>query len=89
MGPYPGAQADLLGVLWADAKCLPVPGEPGDAHEDDFVLLADAFVTGWHAAATLAGTEAGDTAAVFGSGAIGLLSAYLALLLGARVAWTG
>ncbi|MCW3838490.1 alcohol dehydrogenase catalytic domain-containing protein [Micromonospora yasonensis] len=87
MGPYPGAQADLLRVPWADANCVRVPGEPGDAHEDDFVLLADAFVTGWHAAATLAGIEAGDTAAVFGAGAIGLLSAYSALLLGARVVY--
>ncbi|MET8367719.1 alcohol dehydrogenase catalytic domain-containing protein [Micromonospora sp. NPDC005194] len=64
MGPYRGAQADLLRVPWADANCVPVPGEPGDAHEDDFVLLADAFVTGWHAAATLAGVQAGDTVAV-------------------------
>ncbi|MFE9657806.1 alcohol dehydrogenase catalytic domain-containing protein [Micromonospora sp. NPDC006431] len=87
MGPYPGAQADLLRVPWADANCVPMPGDPGDAHEDDFVLLADAFVTGWHAAATLAGIEAGDTAAVFGAGAIGLLSAYSALLLGARVVY--
>ncbi|MEK8106965.1 hypothetical protein NKG94_20815 [Micromonospora sp. M12] len=61
-----------------------LPGEPGDAYEDDFVLLADAFVTGWHAAATLAGVEAGDTVAVFGAGTIGLLGAYSALLRGAR-----
>ncbi|MEU7920927.1 alcohol dehydrogenase catalytic domain-containing protein [Micromonospora zamorensis] len=87
MGPYRGAQADLLRVPWADANCVPVPGEPGDAYEDDFVLLADAFVTGWHAAATLAGVEPGDTVAVFGAGAIGLLSAYSALLRGARVVY--
>ncbi|MDG4780232.1 alcohol dehydrogenase catalytic domain-containing protein [Micromonospora sp. WMMD961] len=84
MGPYRGAQADLLRVPWADANCVPVPGEPGDAYEDDFVLLADAFVTGWHAAATLAAVEAGDTVAVFGAGTIGLLGAYSALLRGAR-----
>ncbi|MFI6271948.1 alcohol dehydrogenase catalytic domain-containing protein [Micromonospora zamorensis] len=87
MGPYRGAQADLLRVPWADANCVPVPGEPGDAYEDDFVLLADAFVTGWHAAATLAGVEPGDTVAVFGAGTIGLLSAYSALLRGARVVY--
>ncbi|WCN83395.1 glutathione-independent formaldehyde dehydrogenase [Micromonospora sp. LH3U1] len=87
MGPYRGAQADLLRVPWADANCVPLPGEPGDAYEDDFVLLADAFVTGWHAAATLAGVEPGDTVAVFGAGAIGLLGAYSALLRGARIVY--
>ena len=49
MGPYRGAQAELLRVPFADANCIPVPGDPGDDREDDFVLLADAFVTGWHA----------------------------------------
>ena len=49
MGPYRGAQAELLRVPFADANCIPVPGEPGDEREDDLVLLADAFVTGWHA----------------------------------------
>ncbi|MFJ6199931.1 glutathione-independent formaldehyde dehydrogenase [Micromonospora sp. NPDC092111] len=88
MGPYPGAQAELLRVPWADTNCLPVPGEPGDAYEDDFVLLADAFVTGWHAAATLADVRAGDTVAVFGAGSIGLLAAYSASLLGARVVYS-
>ncbi|MGC5286393.1 alcohol dehydrogenase catalytic domain-containing protein [Micromonospora sp. DT231] len=87
MGPYRGAQADLLRVPWADANCVPLPGEPGDGYEDDFVLLADAFVTGWHAAATLAGVEPGDTVAVFGAGTIGLLGAYAALLRGARVVY--
>ncbi|MBM0274394.1 alcohol dehydrogenase catalytic domain-containing protein [Micromonospora tarensis] len=88
MGPYRGAQAELLRVPWADANCVAVPGEPGDAHEDDFVLLADAFVTGWHAAATLAEVEPGDTVAVFGAGTIGLLGAYSALLRGARVVYS-
>jgi glutathione-independent formaldehyde dehydrogenase len=87
MGPYRGAQADLLRVPWADANCVCLPGEPGDAHEDDFVLLADAFVTGWHAAATLAGIQPGDTVTVFGAGTIGLLSAYAALLRGARAVY--
>ncbi|MEV4119820.1 glutathione-independent formaldehyde dehydrogenase [Micromonospora sp. NPDC049645] len=87
MGPYRGAQADLLRVPWADANCVPVPGEPGDGYEDDFVLLADAFVTGWHAAATLAEVGPGDTVAVFGAGTIGLLGTYSALLRGARVVY--
>jgi glutathione-independent formaldehyde dehydrogenase len=81
MGPYRGAQAELLRVPYADANCILVPGEPGDELEDDLVLLADAFVTGWHAT-VLAGVFAGSTVAVFGAGTIGLLSAYSALLKG-------
>ncbi|MFI5063971.1 MAG: alcohol dehydrogenase catalytic domain-containing protein [Streptosporangiales bacterium] len=30
MGPYRGAQAELLRVPFADANCVRVPGEPGD-----------------------------------------------------------
>jgi threonine dehydrogenase-like Zn-dependent dehydrogenase len=82
MGPYRGAQAELLRVPFADANCIPVPGNPSDDREDDFVLLADAFVTGWHAT-ELAAVRAGCTVAVFGAGAIGLLAAYSALLKGA------
>ena len=82
MGPYRGAQAELLRVPYADANCIPVPGEPGDRHEDDFVLLADAFVSGWHAT-HLASVCAGDTVAVFGAGAVGMLAAYSAVLKGA------
>jgi glutathione-independent formaldehyde dehydrogenase len=82
MGPYRGAQAELLRVPFADANCIPVPGEPGDELEDDLVLLADAFVTGWHAT-ELAQVGAGATVAVFGAGTIGLLAAYSSLLKGA------
>ena len=82
MGPYRGAQAGLLRVPFADANCVPLPGEPGDEREDDFLMLADAFVTGWHA------TELGQvtptsTVAVFGAGAVGLLAAHSALIKGA------
>jgi glutathione-independent formaldehyde dehydrogenase len=82
MGAYRGAQAELLRVPFADANCVPVPGEPGDDLEDDFVLLADAFVTGWHAT-ELARVFAGSTVAVFGAGTVGLLAAYSSLLKGA------
>lgn len=82
MGPYRGAQAELLRVPFADANCIPVPGEAGDDLEDDLVLLADAFVTGWHAT-ELAQVTPGSTVAVFGAGAIGLLTAYSAYLKGA------
>jgi glutathione-independent formaldehyde dehydrogenase len=82
MGPYRGAQAELLRVPFAYANAIAVPGEPLDDREDDFVLLADAFVTGWHAT-ELAQVSPGGTVAVFGAGAIGLLAAYAALLRGA------
>jgi glutathione-independent formaldehyde dehydrogenase len=82
MGGYRGAQAELLRVPFADANCIPVPGEPNDRLEDDFAMLPDAFVTGWHAT-ELARVRAGATVAVFGAGAVGLLAAYSALLKGA------
>jgi glutathione-independent formaldehyde dehydrogenase len=82
MGTYRGAQAELLRVPFADANCVRVPGSPLDELEDDFVLLADAFVTGWHAT-ELAFMRPGSTVAVFGAGTIGLLAAYSALLRGA------
>ncbi|HWC87597.1 MAG TPA: glutathione-independent formaldehyde dehydrogenase [Solirubrobacteraceae bacterium] len=82
MGAYRGAQAEYLRVPYADANCVKVPGEPGDEREDDFVLLADAFVTGWHAC-QLAAVQPASTVAVFGAGTIGLLAAYSALLRGA------
>src|SRR5215204_1058818 len=40
MGPYRGAQAELLRVPFADVNCVKLPGEPHDEFEDDFVLLA-------------------------------------------------
>ena len=82
MGPFRGSQAELVRVPFADANCVVLPGAPGDEHEDDFVLIADAWVTGWHAT-ELAGVRAADTVAVFGAGAVGLLAAYSALLRGA------
>jgi glutathione-independent formaldehyde dehydrogenase len=82
MGGYRGAQAELLRVPFADANCVSLPGEPGDEREDDFVLLADAFVTGWHAT-ELAAVQPGATVAVFGAGAVGLLAAYSSRLRGA------
>jgi glutathione-independent formaldehyde dehydrogenase len=81
-GGYQGAQAQFLRVPLADANCLKLPGEPGDAWEDDFVLLADAFTTGYHATAVI-DVGPGDTVAIFGAGAIGLLAAYSCRLRGA------
>jgi glutathione-independent formaldehyde dehydrogenase len=81
-GEYQGAQTELLRVPFADANCLKLPGEPGDAWEDDFVLLADAFPTGYHATGLIEVAPA-DTVVIFGAGAVGLLAAYSARLRGA------
>lgn len=81
-GGYQGAQTELLRVPFADANCLKLPGEPGDDWEDDFVLLADCFTTGYHAAAII-DIGPGDTVAIFGAGGVGLMAAYSARLRGA------
>jgi glutathione-independent formaldehyde dehydrogenase len=83
LGPYRGAQAEYLLVPFADRNCVPVPGLPEDAWEDDFVLLADVFPTGWYAN-ELAGVAPGSTVAVFGAGPVGLMAAYSATLRGAE-----
>src|SRR6059058_6445689 len=78
MGSYRGTQTELVRVPFADANCLRLPGEPGDEWEQDFVLLADAFPSGYHAT-ELAQVSTGDSVAIFGAGAVGLLAAYSAL----------
>ena len=82
MGGYTGAQTEFLRVPLADANCLRLPGEPGDRWEDDFVLLADALPTAFHAT-ELAGVRSGDIVAIYGAGAIGLLAVTCAFMRGA------
>ena len=64
MGPYRGGQAEYLRVPFADFNCLKLP--PGQEHEDDFVLLADIFPTGYHGC-ELAEVSVGESVAVFGA----------------------
>ncbi len=80
MGPYPGGQAEYLRVPYADFNALKLP--QGTEHEDDFVLLADMFPTGYHGT-ELARVAPGETVAVFGAGSVGAMAAYSALLRGA------
>jgi glutathione-independent formaldehyde dehydrogenase len=82
LGPFPGGQAELIRVPFADYNCLKLPGTPGDEFEDDFVLLADIFPTGWHATEQ-AHVLPGDTVAIFGAGPVGLLAALSAKIKGA------
>jgi glutathione-independent formaldehyde dehydrogenase len=80
MGPYRGGQAEYLRVPFADFNCLKLP--PGQEHEDDFILLADIFPTGYHGC-ELAQVSPGESVAVYGAGPVGLMAAYSALLRGA------
>jgi glutathione-independent formaldehyde dehydrogenase len=82
MGGYTGAQTELLRVPFGDANCLRLPGEPGDSWEDDFVLLADALPTAFHAT-ELTRVREGDIVAIYGAGAIGLLTTMCAYMRGA------
>lgn len=80
MGPYPGGQAEYLRVPFADFNALKLP--EGEEHEDDFILLADVFPTGYHAT-ELAQVSPGETVAIYGAGPVGLMAAYSAHLRGA------
>jgi glutathione-independent formaldehyde dehydrogenase len=82
MGGYTGAQTSKLLVPFADENCLRLPGEPHDKWEDDFVLLADALPTAYHAT-ELAHVSPGDIVVIYGAGAIGLLTAMCAFQRGA------
>lgn len=75
MGPYAGGQAELLRVPYGDFNCLVLP-ENAQAKEDDYVMLADIFPTGYHAM-ELAGVEPGDSV-IYGAGPVGLMAAYSA-----------
>ena len=83
MGGYTGAQTKLLRVPFGDANCLRLPGEPGDRWEHDFVLLADALPTAFHAT-QLVDIHLGDIVVIYGAGAIGLLTLMCAFVRGAR-----
>ncbi len=87
MGPFQGAQAEYLRVPYGDFNCLKLPGTPGDQWEDDFILLADVFPTGYHAT-ELAQVRPGETVAVWGAGPVGLMATYSAILRGASEVYT-
>ncbi|MFE1391224.1 glutathione-independent formaldehyde dehydrogenase [Nocardiopsis alba] len=81
MGPYSGGQAEYLRVPFGDFNCLRLP-EDAEEKEDDYVMVADIFPTGWHAT-RLAGLKPGESCVVYGAGPVGLMAAYSALLQGA------
>ena len=82
LGPYQGGQAEYIRVPYADYNCLKVPGTPGDAFEDKFILLADIFPTAYHST-ELAQVGLGSTVAIYGAGPVGMLAAYSSIIKGA------
>ncbi|MBE7942565.1 glutathione-independent formaldehyde dehydrogenase, partial [Ramlibacter aquaticus] len=81
MGPYEGGQAEYLRVPYADFNCLKLP-EGAQEQENDYVMLADIWPTGWHAV-ELSGFMPGESVVVYGCGPVGLMAAYSAVLRGA------
>lgn len=85
MGPYQGGQAELLRVPYGDFNALRL-GEDAAERQLDYVMLADIFPTGYHAA-EMAGVKPGDQTIVYGAGPVGLMAAYSAILRGAGRVW--
>ena len=81
MGPYEGGQAELLRVPHGDFNCLVLP-EDAEEKENDYVMLADIFPTGYHAT-ELACVQPGESVVIYGAGPVGLMAAYSAHLKGA------
>jgi threonine dehydrogenase-like Zn-dependent dehydrogenase len=82
-----GAQAEAARVPLADGTLVKVPDlDPATADDGllaSLLTLSDVYGTGWHAAHR-AGVSAGDTVAVIGDGAVGLLAVLSAQQLGAE-----
>lgn len=66
MGPFQGGQAQYLRVPFGDFSCTELPEDAAEK-EDDYVMLADIFPTGWHAT-RLANLMPGDSVAIYGAG---------------------
>ncbi|MEW2145334.1 zinc-dependent alcohol dehydrogenase [Micromonospora vinacea] len=80
LGGYAGGQAEYARVPFADVGPVKVPDEISD---DQAVLLADVFPTGYMGA-EMCDIKPGQVIAVWGAGPVGLLAAASARLLGAE-----
>lgn len=81
-----GCQAEAVRVPLADGTLVKVPGVDESAPDEQLaglLTLSDVYGTGWHAAAR-AGVGPGDTVAVIGDGAVGLLAVLSAKQRGAE-----
>ncbi|MCU7723866.1 alcohol dehydrogenase catalytic domain-containing protein [Actinoplanes sp. KI2] len=82
-GFFSAAQAELIRVPLADGTLVKLPAEVDEKLLPSLLTLADVYGTGYHAA-KCANVSAGDTVAVIGDGAVGLLAVLSARQLGAE-----
>lgn len=66
---------------YGDFNCL-VPPRDAAEEENDYVMLADIFPTGYHAT-ELAGVRPGESVVIYGAGPVGLMAAMSSVLKGA------
>ncbi|MEI5675620.1 MULTISPECIES: zinc-dependent alcohol dehydrogenase [unclassified Nocardioides] len=78
-GGYAGSHAEYVRVPYASVNCFPVPDGVTD---DQAVFVSDAAPTGWMGA-DFAAIRPGDTVAVWGCGAVGLMAQNAARIMGA------
>lgn len=78
-GGYDGGQAEFVRTPFADAGLIHIPDAIDD---DDAVLCADAYPTGYQAA-EMADIKKGDSVVIFGAGPVGLFAAKSAWWFGA------
>jgi threonine dehydrogenase-like Zn-dependent dehydrogenase len=78
-GPFNGMQAELVRVPFANVGAVKLPD---DVSDDEAILLADIFPTGYMGA-ELAEVTPGDTVAVFGCGPVGQFAIAAARLMDA------
>jgi len=82
-GFFSAAQAELIRVPLADGTLYKLPTGVDTGLLPSLLTLADVYGTGYHAA-NMAKVSAGDTVAVIGDGAVGLLAVLSAKQLGAE-----
>ena len=80
LGGFPGGQAEYVRVPFADVGPLRVPD---DVTDEQAVMLADIFPTGFMGA-DMCDIEPGDVVAVWGAGPVGQFTAASAYMLGAE-----
>jgi threonine dehydrogenase-like Zn-dependent dehydrogenase len=83
VGFFSAAQAELIRVPLADGTLVTLPADGDLELLPSLLTLADVYGTGYHAAKR-ANVSAGDTVAVIGDGAVGLLAVLSAKQLGAE-----
>ena len=77
------AQAPYVRIPLADGTLVPTPGPPPDDLLPSLLTLSDVMGTGWFAA-DAANVKPGNTVAVVGDGAVGLLAVLSAKQMGAK-----